>query len=842
MKKQITLSFLLLLFAIPALISQVVTTVPTLINRTDLVTITFDATKGDAGLSGYTGDIYAHIGVITNLSASNADWKYVKAGWTTNLSVCKLTRTSTNLYTLSITPDVAQFFGVPANETIVKIAMVFRSSDGLKTGKNSGGTDILMSMAGISMPHDGVTYLSDTSVKLTLTAPNKTSVNVIGSFNNWTADLSNLMTKSGDKFTLTLTGLTKGQEYQYQYKIDNSIVVADPYTELVIDPDMDRWIPAAVFPGINASPSAAELARGRMAWFKTGQTPYNWQVTNFVAPKNEDLVVYELLIRDWQRASLNGSDRGIVKTLTDSIDYFKRLHINAIHIMPFNEFEGDDSWGYNPSFYFAPDKSYGPKNEYKRFIDICHQNGIAVIMDLVLNHSFGQSPMAQMYWDAANNRPAANNPWYNATAPHTCYGWGMDFNHQSTYTQKYVDDISLYWLTEYNIDGFRFDFTKGFTQNNVNCGWDYDQSRIDVLKRMANAIWTVKPSAYVILEHLTANNEEQVLADAGMMLWSGQALNGSYGEAIMGWNDIVSGTCKSDFSSVSYKNRNFSKPGLMGYMESHDEERLAYKAKTFGNGDRSMANVLKRCGAAAAMYFTVPGPKLLWQFGERGYDVSIDSIGRTDSKPPKWEQMLSSNRRTLWAVYSNLINLKIKEDAFRSTNFGIEAGTANGLKRIWINSASTDVRIIANFGTTTQSTQPFFSSTGTWYDHFAGTSLTVTDVNMNISLGAGEFKIFSKKQMEGFGGGVPTSLENQTALQYDEFVIYPQPSSDMINFANNTTIEQIEIIDLQGLMLLKQTFDEPNVSLSVAHLRSGIYLAKITLQNGRVEIRKIIKQ
>lgn len=111
----------------------------------------------------------------------------------------------------------------------------------------------------------------------------------------------------GINLTITLTGLTKGVEYQYQYKIDNSIVVADPYTELVIDPDMDRWIPSSAYPGVDNAPTAEELARGRTAWFKTGQTPYNWQVESFTGAQNEDLVVYELLIRDWQRASLNGS-------------------------------------------------------------------------------------------------------------------------------------------------------------------------------------------------------------------------------------------------------------------------------------------------------------------------------------------------------------------------------------------------------------------------------------------------------------------------------------------------------------------------------------------------------
>ena len=842
MNKRVLISFLSLFLIVLFVNAQVVTTSPASFVESDLVSLTFDATQGDAGLKDYTGDVYAHIGVVTNLSSSNSDWKYVKAAWSSNTASCKCVRQAANSYLLTLTPDVRAYFGVPQGESIYKIALVFRSSDGTKTGKAVGGSDILIALSGVEIPHDGVTYLSDTSVKLTLTAPNKSTVHAIGSFNNWTADASSLMTKSGDKFTITLTGLTKGVEYQYQYKIDNSIVVADPYTELVIDPDMDRWIPSTAYPGVDNAPTAEELARGRTAWFKTGQTPYNWQVESFTGAQNEDLVVYELLIRDWQRASLNGSDRGIIKTLSDSIDYFKRLNINAIHIMPFNEFEGDDSWGYNPSFYFAPDKAYGPKNEYKRFIDLCHQNGIAVIMDLVLNHSFAQSPMALMYWDAANSRPAANNPWYNPTAPHTCYGWGMDFNHQSSYTQKFIDDVTAYWLTEYKIDGFRFDFTKGFTQSNVNCGWDYDAARVAVLKRMADQIWAVKPGAYVILEHLADNSEEKVLSDYNMMLWSGVELNTKYSEAVMGWNDGGSGVCKSDISSVSYKNRGWNKSNLMAYMESHDEERLAYKAKMFGNFDKSVANVSKRCGAAAAMYFTVPGPKLLWQFGERAYDVSIDSIGRTDAKPPKWEYMTNPDRLALWKVYSNLINLKINEEVFRTTDFGIDACNVNGLKRIWLQSANNDVRVIANFGVTTQSIQPFFSKTGVWYDHFSGTTIDVSNVNMTISLAAGEFKLYSTKQMVGFGGGIPTSEIVNEVVSDSNAQIYPQPCSNEFTIISHKEVASIEIYTIQGELLSSQILNSNRALVQLSNYPPSLYFVKIFYADGSESVKKFLKQ
>ena len=87
-------------------------------------------------------------------------------------------------------------------------------------------------------------------------------------------------------------------------------------------------------------------------------------------------------------------------------NYIERLEINAIELMPTNEFEGNSSWGYNPNYYFAPDKYYGPRNNFKAFVDACHERGIAVIIDLVLNHAYGSCPFVQMYWLICYNSPS----------------------------------------------------------------------------------------------------------------------------------------------------------------------------------------------------------------------------------------------------------------------------------------------------------------------------------------------------------------------------------------------------------------------------------------------------
>lgn len=128
------------------------------------------------------------------------------------------------------------------------------------------------------------------------------------------------------------------------------------------------------------------------------------------------------------------------KILVDTLDYLKRLNVNAIGLMPVNEFEGKSGWGYNPSFYFAPDKYYGTKNDLKAFIDACHRNGRDVIMDIVLNHSFGQYPLVRLCYDSG--KPASENPWYNSESnfANPDAHWGYDFNHESQVTQALVDE------------------------------------------------------------------------------------------------------------------------------------------------------------------------------------------------------------------------------------------------------------------------------------------------------------------------------------------------------------------------------------------------------------------
>ncbi|MBN2639344.1 MAG: T9SS type A sorting domain-containing protein [Bacteroidales bacterium] len=921
--------------------AQVITTTPAFPTADDSVTIVFNAAEGDQGLMGYTGDVYAHTGVITNLSTSSSDWKYVKAAWSVNIPACKMTNIGTNLWQLKIGPSIRSYYGVPDGEKILKMAFVFRSSTGNPQGKDVGGADIFYQVyeAGLNIQitspvatatnivkkdsvfdidfssvsadstflyidnqkvvadtgssfaysetasaygkhtivaeakrgteivydssyyyvlspntvealpsgiRDGINYVNSTTVTLCLYAPEKDYVFAIGDFNNWQVDQQYQMkeTPDGNRYWVTISGLTPKKQYVFQYLINGGIRIGDPYAEQVSDPWNDQYISSTTYPNLIAYPTGKTT--GIATVLETDQTPYQWKVTNFQPPKREDLVIYELWVHDF-------TEQGDFQALIDTLGYLKRLGVNAIELMPVNEFEGNISWGYNPNYYFAVDKSYGPRNTYKAFIDSCHANGIAVIMDIVLNHAYGTCPLAMMYWNSALNQPAANNPWFNQTSPNPSYSWGNDFNYDSPQTVAFVDSVTNYWLTEYKIDGYRFDFAKGFT-NTPGDGYAYDQSRINHLEHIYDHIKAFHPNAYDILELFTATSEEQVLTSYGMSVWNN--MNNNYNQNTMGWNS------STDLSGISYKTYGFSNSASMvSYMESHDEERLMYKNETYGNssGNYNVKDIptgLERMEAAGAFFFTVPGPKMIWMFGELGYDYSINycqngtlsSSCRVDPKPIRWDYWYDQNRQHLYYVWSSLIKLR-KEypDVFGTTNFNINVG---GLyKTINLNSSTMDVTILGNFDVVAGNVTPNFQKTGWWYNYFnPQDSINVTNTASPITLQPGEYRLYTSVKINTPDFVLGTG--DQTAEIPDQNIkLFPNPvgysrSVDLSLTLPSSSDGSVELYDLAGRKvksLYQGVFQQASkYHFNLSGVEAGLYLMVVRTETQQKVMKLIV--
>ncbi len=895
------------------------------------VTITFNAAEGNAELKGYTGDVYAHTGVITDKSSDGSDWKYVIAEWTENTEKAKLTSIGNDIFTLEMPTSINAYYGVPEGEQIKQMAFVFRNADGSKVGKTSTSGDIFVDVTTLNLTLDiispapsaifaegdaisiqitsenstsikafvnnnevgssststlditetagvpgtytlkaqssdgtttlekiqtyyvredvveetmpsnlrrGVNKVDNSSITFVLFAPEKEFVHVIGEFNDWTPSNEYMMKKDGDYFWLTLDGLVAETEYAFQFYIDGEIRIADPYTTKTLDPD-DKWIDDSVYPGLKEYPS--DKTEHVASLFTINEDEYTWKVASHTNPDPEQLVIYELHIRDF-------TEEGTIKAVTAKMDYFVDLGINAIELMPFNEFEGNDSWGYNPSFYFATDKAYGTANDYKAFIDACHENGISVIMDHVLNHSFGQSPFARMYLND-ENKPSANNPWYNTehNMAEPAAQWGYDFNHESVDTKELVDSICSYWISEFKIDGYRFDFTKGFTNTSYPVGdWAsaYDASRIAILKRMTDEIRKRKSDAIISFEHLSDNDEEKELADYGILMWGNH--NHNMAEAVMGYNE----NGKSDFSWASYQKRGWDSPHIINYIESHDEERIMYKAQEYGasSGDynvKDLSTGLERSKAAAAFIFSVPGPNMIWQFGELGYDYSINTCTdgsidegcRTGRKPIKWDYAEDTDRMNLYKVYAQMATLKKEEPVFSTDNYSLDVSDA--IKQIELNYNGSDVRLVGNFGTTTATVSPSFSSTGIWYRHFRGDEIEITDLNQEFELSPGKFIMFTEKKLIGFG--IDTSTDELEPIQNVRISPTLVESSLTINFSNQPANKAL-IYNLSGSVIKQFIIDNNIHTENLSELPSGIYLIKFEGGDSNSAVKKFIKR
>jgi 1,4-alpha-glucan branching enzyme len=585
-----------------------------------------------------------------------------------------------------------------------------------------------------ALAKDGVVFINGgTSAIITLYAPGKSSVALIGDFNDWQATATYQLKLAPDQRTwwVQVDGLNPNTEYAYQFLVDGRLKIADPYCEKVLDPTNDSFISSAVYPGLKPYPVGK--TNGIVSTMQANQPTYVWKNTAFSRPSKKDLVIYELLIRDFT------TEHSYAATL-QKLDYLVGLGINAIELMPVQEFEGNLSWGYNPSFYFAPDKYYGTKTALQQFIDECHGRGIAVIMDLVLNHAFGQSPMVQLYFN--NDKPTSENIWFNADAKHP-YNVGYDFNHESEATKYFFKNVVRFWMQQYKIDGFRFDLSKGFTQKASTDDASfaaYDAGRVAIWKDYNSYIKAIDPNFYVILEHFAEASEEKVLTDAGMMVWNN--LNYNMNEATMGW------LSNADFSWGFYNRHGFSTAeGLVSYIESHDEERLNYKNITYGNefagySVKDLTTALKREEMAAAFLFAIPGPKLIWQFGELGYDVSIDFNGRTGDKPIRWEYYSDSRRKGLYDVYAKLIRLKKNNPIF--ANATVSYGLSGGIKYIKLANENNTVVVIGNFDVSNQTANVDFGSSGTWVDATGGANINLTGTNYSALLAPGAYHIYSK--------------------------------------------------------------------------------------------------
>lgn len=552
----------------------------------------------------------------------------------------------------------------------------------------------------------GATENGDGTVTFALHAPGKRFVSLIGDFNAWDpfADMMNLSPDG----TWWLTRPISNGVSRYQYLIEGRQPLADPYAE-----DVD-WKTATGEEGYQPSDAKTVL--------HVGKPPFQWTATNYVRPSLDNLVIYEFHFND----TIAGGFTGMIAKL----DYIKEMGFTALGPMPWMEFTGSESWGYNPSFHFAPETSYGTPDDLKTLINEAHKRGLAVIMDAVYNHMDRSGPLFQLYghdYDAS--------PYFRLFRGEN---WGFpDLEQQTGAFKRYVADSIRFWLQEYRVDGIRFDATRFVEWSGYNdwgAGW------------MAYAGRQADPSSIMIAEHMPSDPElinvtEMDTTWGDHFRWG---MRGMIEEARLDRDElerILNPTL------VGYTNA----MQRIAYTESHDEERVMRELELKGF---SPAEARRRAILSMALTLTAPGPAMVYA----GQEIGENTKKFVGPNPIRWNRVngwLNRENRVLPEAMSALARLRTTHPALRTDRLEVQKdGLPDGVAAYRRFGGGRDAVVVAaNFGRETRRVKLNLPFGGPWSDVLAGNRVEdFGDGVASLRLEPGAVVVLSSREPAPAGG------------------------------------------------------------------------------------------
>lgn len=495
----------------------------------------------------------------------------------------------------------------------------------------------------------GATDHGDGWVTFALYAPHKRFVNLVGDFNKWGTE-EQLMYFDPVADTWWLTIELEPGTYQYQYAVDGEKRLGDPYARQV------DWT----------------LPDGRKGWhpedartvLTIGGPAFEWTATDYERPALEELVIYELYIEDFVPGE------GFAG-LEAKLDYIADLGFNAIEPLPWHPWPGDESWGYNPAFHFAVEQMYGTPHDLKRLIDAAHSRGIAVIIDMVLNHAEWGSPIYQLY---AGDYDAS--PYFREYDGHN---WGFPkIDQESEAVKRYTSDVIRFWIEQYRIDGFRYDATRWTGWQGYN---DWGASWYAYVARQAD------PDNIQIAEHLPI--EPPLITDTEMDTGWHAEYRWRIRELIQRAElDPYAFDEALDGRRVGF-DHSFQR---MPYTESHDEERVMHDLKA---ADFPPDEQLRRAKLAIALPLLTPGVPMIYAGQEFG-EYTEKFVGWN---PLNWELLETPTGQALHAFTRRLVRLRTRHPALQADNVRIEAMDPDSGLAIFVrDSAPHRVWVALNFG------------------------------------------------------------------------------------------------------------------------------------------------
>lgn len=502
-------------------------------------------------------------------------------------------------------------------------------------------------------------------------APFASGVNVAGQFNSWSGTVAPMVNEGNGYYSVFYRNANAGQ--QYKYVIRNGAATywrQDPYS-----PQITNSIGNSVI---------------------YNQGAHQWQSNNYSTPNWNDLVIYEMHIGTFN--DLPGGAPGTFNTAIQRLNYLQDLGVNAIELLPINEFPGDYSWGYNPSHPFAVETAYGGPNELKRFVDEAHKRGIAVLLDVVHNH-YGPNDLDLWQYDGWSQNGYGGLFFYNDNRAITPWGnTRPDFGRG--FVRQYIRDNALMWLEEFRIDGFRWDSVLNIrTTNNGDNGdgWSLMQWINDEIN--ARQPWKI-------------NIAEDLQGNAWITKTTGEGGAGFDSQWSPGFvhpmrplmtNPSDSSRNMNDLSGALLENYNGLALQRTIYTESHDEvaNGRSRVPQEIDPGNPGSYWARKRSTLGAAVTMTAPGIPMLFQ----GQEILEDGYFQ-DSDPIDWSKEITYSGVRL--LYKDLIRLRRNLDGKTAGLMGgninlfhVNHGAKVAAYHRWKNGGvGDDVVVLVNFSNT----------------------------------------------------------------------------------------------------------------------------------------------
>lgn len=458
-------------------------------------------------------------------------------------------------------------------------------------------------------------------------APHAEYVSVIGTFNDFDNSKNPLTSISDGIWETKVCNAKALDEYKFYLKNgDQEFNRIDPYA---------RDVTSSVGNGIILS------------------NEYDWEGDNFSISSWNDLIIYEMHIGTFNNASEDepGSFRSAIK----KFDHLKKLGINAIQIMPVWEFAGDFSWGYNPAHIFAIESAYGGPDGFRAFVKSAHENGMAVIMDVVFNH-FGPSDLDLWQFDGWSENNKGGIYFYNDRRSNTPWGdTRPDYGRPEV--RRFILDNTMMWVRDYHVDGLRWDMTLYI--RSVGSDGNNPEDRIDdgwsLMSEVNQSLRQIKPDVLTIAEDL---QDDSLITN-----WDNGAAFGSQ------WAAKFVHTVRETIIDISDNDRDLNKLAeaisivdnndcfkRVIYTESHDEVANGKERVISEISGDDLENYYgqKRSTLGASLVFTCPGIPMIFQGQE-----FLEGGWFRDTVPLDWD--LNSEFRGIVRLYRDLISLRINK-------------------------------------------------------------------------------------------------------------------------------------------------------------------------------------